>query len=511
VNSSEQRYAILSVWNKEGLADFARVLVEAGFSLLASSGTRRTLAEAGLPARETGDLTGYPSILGGRVKTLHPAVFGGILARDKTEDEADRERYGIPRIDLVVCTLYPFEETLKGGADLPELIEKIDIGGVSLLRAAAKNQERVTVICDPSDYGRVAEELRSGGVSSETRRDLALKAFSRTAAYDSAISSGLAAAMGRDPFGEPIRRISLDRALPLRYGENPHQRGALFLPSGCEPAFRLLSGKEMSYNNFLDLDAAWRGISLFGTGEVACVVVKHGTPCGVAVGADPSEAFERAFASDPVSAFGGIAAWNAPLDIRAAETLADRFLEVLAAPSVETEALEFLRSRKKNLRILTVAPTTTAPTGRLLSTAFGVLVQEDLPAPAPDPVSGRWVGIPRPDLAADLLLAWKSAAASKSNAIALAREGRTVGIGGGFTNRVDAVRYALDQAGDRARGAVLASDAFFPFPDSLEAAAEAGITAVVQPGGSMRDSEVEAAAERLGISMLVSGGRTFRH
>jgi len=516
IPTRDERAALLSVWDKTGLTDFAQVLRDSGYGLIASSGTARALNEAGLPVRETGDLTGYPSILGGRVKTLHPAVFGGILARtDREEDEADRRRHRIPRIDLVVCTLYPFEETLASGADLAALIEKIDIGGVSLLRAAAKNHARVTVLCDPADYPRVAGEIRSGGVTEETRRELALKALARTAAYDAAIATGLPGAMGRDPFAEPTRRIALDRLCPLRYGENPHQRGGLFLRTGEEPRFRLLSGKEMSYNNFLDLDAAWRGVTLFGNPRdegTACVIVKHGSPCGVALGSTPGAAFEAALASDPVSAYGGIVAWNGPVGPETAERLKERFFEVLAAPSFDPKALAFFRTTKPNLRILEIpGPVLPLSGERLLSTAFGILVQEESPAPAPDPEGGRWIGRPRPDLGRDLLVAWRAAAAAKSNAIAVARDGATVGIGGGFTNRVDAVRYALERAGDRARGAVLASDAFFPFPDSVDLAADAGVVALVQPGGSVRDEEVEAAALRRGLSMLVSGGRTFRH
>lgn len=510
---NERPYALLSVHDKTGLGPLADLLVRCGYGLLSSSGTARFLRDRGLEVTEVEDLTGLPSILGGRVKTLHPVVAGGILARrGNPSDDADRLAHHIPRIDLVVCNLYPFEETARKGADLDELIEQIDIGGVTLLRAAAKNYRHVGLLLDPGDYDEALRDLETAGeLSLPLRQRTALKAFARTAAYDALIQEALSGVLGcPEPEEEaPLRVLPLRRAQSLRYGENPHQRASLWLPPLGEPPFEVLSGKELSYNNLLDLDTVLRGAALYQD-SCACVIVKHTTPCGIASGSDPEEAFRRALACDPVSAFGGILSFTRPLDGKTARSVADHFFEVLCAPEVEEEALELLRSRRPSLRV--VRPRALRPfRERLTSTWCGLLVQDDALPPLPTPDCGTWLGMPRPDLWEDLVFAWKAAALAKSNGVALVRGQATRGIGCGFTNRVDAVRHALAQAGDEARGTVLASDAFFPFPDSVELAAESGVVAVMHPGGSVRDQDVARAALERGLSLFVGGGRTFRH
>ena len=510
---NERPYALMSVHDKTGLGPLATLLVRCGYGLLSSSGTARFLREQGLEVTEVEDLTGLPSILGGRVKTLHPAVAGGILARrGNASDDADRQAHRIPRIDLVVCNLYPFEETAKSGADLDALIEQIDIGGVTLLRAAAKNYRHVGLLLDPADYDEAMRDLEvSGELSLALRGRTALKAFERTAAYDALIREGLSRALG-DPEREEdalLRVLPLRRAQALRYGENPHQQAAIWLPPLAEAPFEVLSGKELSYNNLLDLDTVLRGAALYQE-SCACVIVKHTTPCGIASGSDPEEAFRRALACDPVSAFGGIVSFTRPLDGKAARALGEHFFEVVAAPAVAPEALETLTARRPNLRV--VVPRAVRPfRERLTSTWCGLLVQDDALPPLPTPEDGTWRGAPRRDLWSDLVFAWKAAALAKSNAVALVKDGATLGIGCGFPNRVDAVRHALEQAGESARGAVMASDAFFPFPDSVELAAAAGVAAVMHPGGSVKDEDVARTAQERGVTLFVGGGRTFRH
>ncbi len=498
-------WALLSVSDKRGLEAFARGLHALGWGLLASGGTAARLRAAGLPVTDIAEYTGSPEILGGRVKTLHPRVHGCILARDTAADHEDLKRIGAEQIDLVVVNLYPFQETVaREGVTLEEAVEQIDIGGVALLRAAAKNFARVTVVCDPDDYPEVLAELQArGNTSPATRRRLAEKAFAHTAAYDAAI----AAFLGQ---GAPWT-LTLFPVQNLRYGENPHQRATLygFVPDEGPLGGRLLQGKPLSYNNLLDLDAAWRAAVAFARPTV--VIVKHLSPCGIASHDDLATAYQRALASDPVSAFGGVLATNRPFDGATAQALGKHFVECIAAPAFTEEAREVLR-RRKNLRLLEMPDLTVEPRWEVRSVVRGLLYQEvDLG----DPPETAWQVVterePTPEEWRDLHFAWKAVQHVKSNAIVFVREEATVGIGGGQPNRVDCVRIAAQRAGERARGAVMASDAFFPFPDSVEEAARAGITAIVQPGGSIRDQESIAAANAHGIAMVFTGVRHFRH
>jgi phosphoribosylaminoimidazolecarboxamide formyltransferase/IMP cyclohydrolase len=502
---------LISVWDKDGILELAGALARAGYEIVSSSGTARYLRDNGFSVTEVRDITGVPSILGGRVKTLHPKIMGGILARrGEDSDLLDCREHGIQGIDVVVCTLYPFEETARRNAPRDELIEKIDIGGVSLIRAAAKNYAHVTVVADRADYESVAAAVESGGVPEEMRRDLAIKAFLVTSSYDATIHEGLADALGtpRDG-GGALKVLPLRREQSLRYGENPYQSAALYMPTLSRPAFTQLSGKELSYNNLLDLDTLLKGMALFRS-SCACIIVKHTTPCGAAEAEDELSAYDRALASDPVSAYGGIVGFTGRVSLAVAERLSSHFYEILAAPEIAPDAEEFLKSRKRNLRILAVTGDYT-PREQITANRSGFLIQAETLPPVPSSREGRWVGNPRQELWADLLFAWRTACLAKSNAIVLAHGGASVGIGGGFTNRVDAARYAIDQAGDRAQGSVMASDAFFPFPDTVELAAAAGVSAIIQPGGSIHDEEVERAAEKLGVGMFIGGTRTFRH
>jgi phosphoribosylaminoimidazolecarboxamide formyltransferase/IMP cyclohydrolase len=502
--------ALISVWDKEGIVELARAFVSVGYEVVSSSGTASHLRNNGIEVTEVADITGTPSILGGRVKTLHPKIMGGILARRGfADDERDRAEHDIPLIDIVVCTLYPFEEAARKNAPKDKLIEKIDIGGVSLIRAAAKNYAHVAVVTDPKDYVPIAEALKGGGIPEETRKNLAIKAFLATSSYDATIHEGLKDALGYSGGDEPELVLPLRRAQSLRYGENPYQGAALYMPTLAKPAFAQHSGKELSYNNLLDLDTLLKGTALFRESN-ACVIVKHTTPCGVAEAAGEAEAYERALACDPVSAFGGIVGFTGKVDITLAQKIAEHFYEIVAAPEITPEAIEFLKTKKHNLRLLTITGDYT-PREQITGNRSGYLVQAETLPPIPLQNEGKWIGTPRPELWGDLTFAWRVAALTKSNAIVLVSGNAAVGIGGGFTNRVDAARYAIAMAGDRARGSVLASDAFFPFPDSVELAAEAGIKAIIQPGGSIRDEEVERRAVELGIDMFVGGTRTFRH
>lgn len=509
--SGNGKMALISVWDKAGVAELARALNEAGYEILSSSGTARHIADSGVPVTEVADITGVPSILGGRVKTLHPKVMGAILARRGLEqDDRDRAEHGIPLIDIVVCTLYPFEQTAKSSPSKEELIEKIDIGGVSLIRAAAKNYASVTVVTDPADYERVARAAKSGTIDEAMRKDLAIKAFGVTALYDATINEGLKDALGWSTHtDEPEITIPLRRVQKLRYGENPYQTASLFMPTLAKPVFEQHAGKELSYNNLLDLDTLLKARRIFRE-SCACVIVKHTTPCGAAEAATPIEAYERAFACDPVSAFGGIVGFTGRVDVKLAEKIAEHFYEIVAAPEFDRDAIELLKEKKKNLRTLTITGGWT-PRDQILGLSAGFLVEGETLPPLPQEGEGRWIGEPRHDLWSDLIFAWRAAAIVKSNAIVLAHDGATVGIGGGFTNRVDAAEHAIKMAGDKARGSVLASDAFFPFPDTVERAAAAGVAAIIQPGGSIRDKESEEAALRLGVSMFMGGTRTFRH
>lgn len=504
----EKGWALISVSDKRGLPEFAKGLIELGYPILASGGTAKVLRESGLEVTEVSDATGFPEILGGRVKTLHPVVHGGILARDSEEHTSQLESLGIRPVDVVVVNLYPFRETVSA-PDVTEekAVEQIDIGGVALLRAAAKNFERVTVVCDPDDYSKVLSQLREGQTI-EQRRALALKAFRHTASYDVAIANYLAKSVEDDPL-PTVALASLRKVQTLRYGENPHQQAALYLPDGAKPAFVQLHGKEMSYNNWRDMDGAWNAIQDFD--EPTVVITKHANPCGVASAQSLVEAYRAALDSDPVSAFGSVIAVNRPLDLDTAEAMKGLFIEVIVAPEYEPEALARLKRKSKNLRILKY---TGEPLPDLLwrTTAAGVLINTpDRSMESPD--SWRVVTERQPtseELQA-LAFAWKVVKHVKSNAIVFARGKATVGVGAGQMSRVDAVKIAAMKAGERAKGAVMASDAFFPFPDGVEEAASAGITAVVQPGGSKRDAEVIDAANRLGIAMVFTGVRHFLH
>ena len=496
--------AILSVHDKTGLAEFARGLSELGWSLIASGGTARLLREQNLAVTEVADYTGSPEILGGRVKTLHPAIHAGLLARPIEEDRQQLAGLGWDYIDLVAVNLYPFEQTIsKPGATLEDAIENIDIGGVALIRAAAKNHERVTLVCDPADYDLVLAELRSGGVNSLTRRNLAIKGFAQTTRYDAAISAYLAPDGAFTFQAYPVQ--------VLRYGENPHQAAALY---GYEPGAGplggiALHGKPLSYNNLLDLDAAWRAAASFDRPTVC--IVKHLSPCGLASADTLAQAFAPALASDPVSAFGSVIATNRRFDADTAQALGSLFVECITAPGYTSEALEIL-TKHKNLRLIEMPAVKVDPLFELRSVNGGVLRQAvDLG----DPADTAWhVVTQRQPTEAEwrsLRFAWKACQHVKSNAIVFVQDEATVGIGGGQPNRVDCVGIAAQRAGEKAHGAVMASDAFFPFPDSVEAAAQAGITAIVEPGGSVRDGESIAAADAHGIAMVFTGVRHFRH
>ncbi len=512
--------ALLSVSDKTGLVPFAQALVDAGGELIASGGTARLLAQAGLPVTPVEEVTGFPEILGGRVKTLHPAIHGGILARRIPEHLAQLAEHGLPPIDLVVVNLYPFQETVaQPDVTLAQAVEQIDIGGVALLRAGAKNHEWVTVVCDPGDYDAVAQLFAQGRDDPNLRRRLALKAFRHTAAYDQAIAAFLAAQLeepqeiAEEDRLPPQLFLALERVQRLRYGENPHQQGALYRLPGQEPAFRQLHGKEMSYNNWLDLDGAWTAAQDFPEPTVA--IIKHSNPCGLASGASLAQAYEKALASDPVSAFGSIIAVNRPLDLETARRLQELFVEVVAAPAFHPEALALLQG-KRNLRILQATGRAGPPEEALSLRSIhgGLLAQEaDRSQADMDPTHWRFVSQakPTPEQIADLAFAWRVVRHVKSNAIVFVKDRATVGVGAGQMSRVDAVMLAGYKAGKRAQGGVLASDAFFPFPDGIEAAADYGITAVVQPGGSIRDEQVIQAVDRLGLVMAFTGTRHFRH
>ena len=516
------RQALISVSDKTGVADFARGLARFGVTLLSTGGTARLLRESGLSVTEIADYTGFPELLDGRVKTLHPKVHAGILARrDVAEHRAALERAAILTIDLVAVNLYPFGATVaRPGCTLEEAIENIDIGGPALLRSAAKNYEHVAVVTDPADYPAVLMEMESaaGALGAAKRLALAQKAFSYTAHYDGAISNYLTAldeAGGRGAFPRRLN-LQFERVQQLRYGENPHQGAAFYRDlrpaPGSLATYRQLQGKELSYNNIADADAAWECVKSFS--GPACVIVKHANPCGAARGASLAEAYGRALATDPTSAFGGIVAFNRELDVAAAQAVAQQFVEVVIAPAVGADAARALAGRA-NTRVLEVALAPGANDFDFKRVGGGLLVQ------SPDTA-----GIEAKDLktvtrmrpseaqAADLLFAWTVARFVKSNAIVFCGGGRTLGVGAGQMSRVDAVRIAVlkaQSAGLDLRGSAVASDAFFPFRDGVDVAAQAGARAIIQPGGSLRDDEVIAAANEHGIAMVFTGYRHFRH
>jgi phosphoribosylaminoimidazolecarboxamide formyltransferase / IMP cyclohydrolase len=519
------RRALVSVSDKTGIVSFAAALAARGVALISTGGTAQTLAAAGLQVTQVAVVTGMAEFLDGRVKTLHPKIHGGLLARrDRPEHLAALGERGIDAIDLLVCNLYPFAEAVVAGASRADCIESIDIGGPALIRGAAKNHDAVTVVTDPADYQRVLDELEAGNgdVGAVLRRTLARKAYAATAAYDAAIAAWMAHAEG-DPFPETLFLTGrlVER---LRYGENPHQRAGFYRTAEHRPGVasaRQLQGKELSYNNYSDADAACELAAEFAPPAVA--IVKHANPCGVAIGASVREAWGKALACDPISAFGGVVALNRPLDAAIAEAMAQLFLEVVIAPAVERDAAPLL-GRRTALRLLVTGamPDPTASGLAFRSVAAGILVQErDQVSLGRDALQTVTRRAPSAVEVADLLFAERVVKHVKSNAIVFARNGSTVAIGAGQMSRVDSVRTAAAKAAEIAQaaglpkssiqGSVLASDAFFPFSDGLEAAIEAGVTAVIQPGGSRRDSEVIAAADAAGVAMVFTGIRRFRH
>jgi len=496
--------AILSVHDKTGLIEFARGLRDLGWTLIASGGTAKALRDQNIAVTEVGDYTGSPEILGGRVKTLHPAVHGGLLARSTEADHNELLKLGWDYIDLVAVNLYPFEATIaKPDVTFDEVIENIDIGGVTLIRAAAKNHQRVTLVCDPADYAAVLDELRAGSITGETRQRLAVKGFASTAHYDSAIFNYLSGSQALHITAYPVQT--------LRYGENPHQSATFYSydPNGGPLGGKVLQGKELSYNNLLDLDAAWKGAVSFDRPSI--VIVKHLSPCGIATADRLVDAFKAALACDPISAFGGVIATNQPFDGATAEALGDLFVECIAAPGFTDDARAIL-AKRKNCRLVEMPDLTIDPAYELRAINHG-LVKQDIDMG--DPASAEWkvVSKRQPTDAewAALKFAWKACQHVKSNSIVFAQGEATVGIGGGQPNRVDCVRIAKERAGEKSIGAVMASDAFFPFPDSVEVAAQAGITAIAHPGGSVRDAESIAIADAYNIAMVTTGVRHFRH
>jgi phosphoribosylaminoimidazolecarboxamide formyltransferase/IMP cyclohydrolase len=517
--------ALLSVSDKTGMVRFAAALVARGVALISTGGTARTLAAAGLPVTEVATVTGFPEMLDGRVKTLHPAIYAGLLARrDRAEDLAVLAERGIAPIDLVVCNLYPFAQTVASGADAADCIESIDIGGVALIRAAAKNHGAVTVVTDFGDYEPVLAEIaaRSGAVGAAMRRALARKGYALTSAYDAAVAEWMAREAG---VLFPETTVIAGRlAQQLRYGENPHQAAAFYL-TGIErlgvATARQLQGKELSYNNYSDADAAFELVADFAPPAVA--IVKHANPCGVAIGETLREAWDKALACDPVSAYGGVVALNRSLDAATAEAIGRRFIEVVIAPDVTKEAAAIL-VRRTTLRLLvTGGVPDPAAAGKLIrSVSGGILVQgRDRLSIGRDAMRTVTRRAPSGAEISDLLFADKIVKHVKSNAIVFARGGATVGVGAGQMNRIDSVRIAAARAAAIGRaaglpqpptvGSVLASDAYFPFADGVEAAIEAGVTAIIQPGGSIRDADVTAAADAAGIAMVFTGVRHFRH
>jgi phosphoribosylaminoimidazolecarboxamide formyltransferase/IMP cyclohydrolase len=516
-NKRPIRRALVSVYDKTGLEDLARGLHEAGVELVSTGSTAGRIAAAGVPVTKVEELTGFPECLDGRVKTLHPRVHAGILADLRLEDHRNQlAELGIEPFDLVVSNLYPFRETVASGATPDECVEQIDIGGPSMVRAAAKNHPSVAIVTSPARYGDVLAAVKDGGFDLATRKRLAAEAFRHTAEYDIAVSSWFASAYAPaddSPFPEFIA-AALERKSTLRYGENPHQPAALYVDGtgvGLAEAEQL-HGKEMSYNNYTDTDAARR--AAYDHVEPAVAIIKHANPCGIAIGADVAEAHRKAHACDPLSAFGGVIAVNRPVSKEMAEQVAEIFTEVIVAPDYEDGALEAL-AKKKNIRVLK-APAAPAHPAEVKPIDGGALLQvtDRLQAEGDDPAN--WTLATGEALSADelaeLAFAWRACRAVKSNAILLAKDGASVGVGMGQVNRVDSAKLAVERAGaERAQGSYAASDAFFPFPDGLEVLLEAGVKAVVQPGGSVRDELVVEAAKKAGVTMYFTGTRHFFH
>ena len=512
-NRKPIRRALVSVYDKNRLLELGQCLADAGVEILSTGSTAKTLAGAGIAVTEVSSYTGFPEIMGGRVKTLHPKIHSGILADQNNPEHlkaiADLD---IAPFDLVVINLYPFASTIASGAHFAECIEQIDIGGPSMLRGAAKNHGSVAVVCDESQYDHVIASIKAGGFTDEERKRLALDVFRTTAEYDLTIASWLGSTMSHSVEDMDWLGLIWKRENSLRYGENPHQKAAIYRggPAGIVNAVQS-HGKEMSFNNYTDADAAWR--AALDHSEPCVAIIKHANPCGVAVGSDIADAYAKAHACDPVSAFGGVVAANRLVTVAMAQPLSQIFTEVIIAPEYEPAALEILM-KKPSIRILT-CPTTNISPLELRPVSGGVLVQQTDLINAEGDDSKNWkqvTGEPvSADVVKDLAFAWRSVRAVKSNAILLAKDGAAVGIGMGQVNRVDSAKLAVDRAGDRVAGSVAASDAFFPFADGLEILTAAGVRAIVQPGGSVRDEEVIAAANKAGVAMFFTGTRHFSH
>jgi phosphoribosylaminoimidazolecarboxamide formyltransferase/IMP cyclohydrolase len=511
------RRALVSVYDKSGLDDLVRGLAGAGVELVSTGGSAARIASLGLPVTRVEDLTGFPECLDGRVKTLHPKVHAGILADRRLESHVQQlADLGVEPFDLVVSNLYPFVETVTSGATPDECVEQIDIGGPSMVRAAAKNHPSVAIVTSPERYPDVLAAVEAGGFSLEQRRRLAAEAFAHTAAYDVQVASWMGSVLTdtSDGSGFPaFTGATWHRKAGLRYGENPHQPAALYVHwRGGLAAAEQLHGKEMSYNNYVDTDAARRAANDFT--EPAVAIIKHANPCGIATGADAAEAHRRAHACDPVSAFGGVIAVNRPVSPELAEQVAEVFTEVIVAPDYDEDAIDLLRERK-NLRILRCPPDEHPDPVEFRGISGGVLVQrvDHVDAPGDEPSTWTLVaGDPAPaDVMSDLAFAWRACRAVKSNAILLARDGASVGVGMGQVNRVDSCRLAVSRAGERAAGSVAASDAFFPFEDGPQILIDAGVRAIVQPGGSVRDELTVQACQDAGVTMYVTGTRHFFH
>jgi len=508
--------ALISVSNKAGVTEFARALHELGFEIVSTGGTFKTIKEAGIPARYVTEITGFPEILDGRVKTLNPYVHGGILARRTPEHLAQLAEHNIGAIDLVAVNLYPFKETIsKPNVTLADAIENIDIGGPTMVRAAAKNHESVIIIVNPEHYGEVAAELKTGGVSAETRLKLAAEAFTHTAEYDAYISTYLNKLVKKEQEFPAALAMSFVKAQDCRYGENPHQKAAFYrTPGATVPGVGTaiqLQGKELSFNNIMDSNAAFECVREFT--EPAAVIIKHNNPCGVASADRLVDAYTGAFDADPVSAFGGIVATNRPVDKAAAEEMTKTFLEVVIAPGFDADALEVFRA-KENFRVLkTGGMPEGAPRGWDMKAVSGGLLVQDVDKGQLKIEDLKVVSKKQPtkEELEELLFAWKVVKHVKSNAIVVTKDKCTLGVGAGQMNRVNSARIAINQAGDKVKGAVLASDAFFPFRDTVDEAAKAGITAIIQTGGSLRDEESIQAADEYGMVMILTGLRHFKH
>tara|TARA_R110002096_G_scaffold120812_6_gene261782 strand:- start:185 stop:1735 length:1551 start_codon:yes stop_codon:yes gene_type:complete len=512
------RRALVSVSDKRGLVPFVKGLADLGVEILSTGGTCRQLREAGLDVIEVSEKTGFPEIMDGRVKTLHPVIHGGLLGRRGT-DEAVMDEHGIEAIDLLVVNLYPFEQTIaRTDATLEDAIENIDIGGPAMIRAASKNHDGVAVVVEPDDYDAVLNDLRSDKLTLDSRRRLAAKAYAHTASYDTAITRYLSASLGDDALGQRFLYAGT-LSEKLRYGENPHQDAAFYVdqqaPAGSLAAARQLQGKALSYNNIADSDAALECVKQFA--EPACVIVKHANPCGVAVSVSIQDAYDKAFKTDPTSAFGGIIAFNRPLDAATAKQIIERqFVEVIVAPSIDSDAAEIVAT-KKNVRLLETGawPATSAAGFDFKKVSGGLLVQgTDLGTIGENDLQVVTELAPTPEQIQDMLFAWTVVKYVKSNAIIFCKDNMTIGVGAGQMSRVYSTKIAAIKAADEGlevKGSVMASDAFFPFRDGIDAAAETGISAIIQPGGSMRDDEVIQAANEHGLAMVLTGMRHFRH